>query len=546
MITTLFSGHVGTNKEIVAVSIIPLSSIRSDSIFRAFIYIFSRETIFKSNDSFVTAMELSTASSSSPDLYFSAPDARGIGTPRFEAQSLVDSGIGQPFSDTMHFFYESTLLLSVLGPVSEDSQDDRQDSTSSKVSSRWHRFLDDLAWLGDTQLGGKSVTSIGVESVRTATRFWVASNGEVTDTTLNHLRWVLDRLRTVGYVAQHDLQQLIHPIFVRSVNLSQKKVQNYARRLSKFLNRAQTAGADHLPILGKFKVKKVKSYPCLSALTSPPDQGLLSALEQLIAVRDDPLRLCVDAYQIRQTRTMLELNERCQRGERLSDWASIRHYVGRLGSWVRAARTVVHMAWRAPDFFRQYQIERIPNPRPSTVWWTTQPPVLEDVLQNLFPAFDWIHFDANLDSVAESYRKVVAKTIRQKGGHSRLQPKVHAEILVAEHFYRRNLNFQNHDRYIGCSKPSCYCCDLYLKYHPGRFVRRPTHGNIWVKWQPPYPAKTRAKDGAIFRQQILAEMIKDIGDSIRKRMMLTHQAARRAPDSATGFSGSIAYSHQED
>ena len=67
-------------------------------------------------------------------------------------------------------------------------------------------------------------------------------------------------------------------------------------------------------------------------------------------------------------------------------------------------------------------------------------------------------------------------------------PKVHAETLMVEHFYFNQLHFFGNDRYIGCSKPSCYCCDLYLRNHPGNFEARPSHGNVWVKWCLPFEA----------------------------------------------------------
>ncbi len=38
---------------------------------------------------------------------------------------------------------------------------------------------------------------------------------------------------------------------------------------------------------------------------------------------------------------------------------------------------------------------------------------------------------------------------------------VHAETLMMEHFYFNQLHFFGNDRYIGCSKPSCYYCDLW-------------------------------------------------------------------------------------
>ena len=48
-----------------------------------------------------------------------------------------------------------------------------------------------------------------------------------------------------------------------------------------------------------------------------------------------------------------------------------------------------------------------------------------------------------------------------------LRPRVHAEILVLQHFYENDLVFEEGDKYIACSKPACYCCASYFRHHPG-------------------------------------------------------------------------------
>lgn len=63
--------------------------------------------------------------------------------------------------------------------------------------------------------------------------------------------------------------------------------------------------------------------------------------------------------------------------------------------------------------------------------------------------------------------------------------KAHAEASMARFFLLGNRRFINDDRYIGCSKPSCTCCELYLQCLPGNFERRPCHGNTWTQWRLP-------------------------------------------------------------
>jgi hypothetical protein len=65
---------------------------------------------------------------------------------------------------------------------------------------------------------------------------------------------------------------------------------------------------------------------------------------------------------------------------------------------------------------------------------------------------------------------------------SALMPRIHAEIVALQFYASQRMRLVNEDRYIGCSKPSCYCCSLYMNAHPARIRPRPTHGNIWVQW----------------------------------------------------------------
>jgi hypothetical protein len=459
-------------------------------------------------------------------------------------QGVTDTRIFQASEDSLYYFYEATLLLRMLGSTSQAPHHNANHTVGNKSSSTWHKFLDELSWLGDSELGGNSVTSIGVEERVTGLRFWVASNGHVKTKTLDHLTWVLEQLQKVEQTSQRNQQQLVQQIFARSILQSRKKVCNYARRLLKSVTRVRAAGTDDPSNLGEFNY--IVCSKVVHALTSCRDRELLSTLEQLFAVHDEPLRLCVNAHRLRRTQSMVQLSDKCLRDGDFSDWSWIRHYVGRLGSWMKAARTVVSFARQAPNLFRELQIEAVPNPRPSVIKWTRQLSTIEGVLQYLFPAFKSSPPGQGLEPLAESYQKFVTRMLRYQGGQFMFRPKVHAEVLIADHFYRHNLRFVKQDRYIGCSKPSCYCCNLYLKHHPGQFVERPCHGNTWIKWQPPYFGDIRAQDSSLISAQTLTHMMSDIGDDIRKRIIAGGQTGRRLADSATGLSSSIAHSYEPD
>lgn len=60
-----------------------------------------------------------------------------------------------------------------------------------------------------------------------------------------------------------------------------------------------------------------------------------------------------------------------------------------------------------------------------------------------------------------SFRDEIQKWLQQKGGV--LTTRYHAELQVANFFNAMALPFQDHDRYIGCSKSACWFCFQYLR-----------------------------------------------------------------------------------
>jgi hypothetical protein len=135
-----------------------------------------------------------------------------------------------------------------------------------------------------------------------------------------------------------------------------------------------------------------------------------------------------------------------------------------------------------------------------------------------------------MDISAEFIAKYTNKTFK---------PRVHAELLLLEHFYHRNLSFVQNDRYIGCSKPSCYCCDLYMKCHPGGFVARACHGNLWINWCAPSPPIDNDEQARKHTAKILNEMVKTVRRDAIGQLLSKQPRRPKVFDSTTGMSASI-------
>lgn len=79
-------------------------------------------------------------------------------------------------------------------------------------------------------------------------------------------------------------------------------------------------------------------------------------------------------------------------------------------------------------------------------------------------------------------------------GTKKFRPYVHAELVLLDSILsekRREgvtLRFfaeSDYGRYIGCSKPTCRLCKLYIDNHPSGVEFRPGHGNIYHDWRAP-------------------------------------------------------------
>jgi hypothetical protein len=226
-------------------------------------------------------------------------------------------------------------------------------------------------------------------------------------------------------------------------------------------------------------------------------------------------------------------------------WSDIRHYIGRLGCWTKAIKILISGAQAFPQRIENAQVEIIgpngPADLPSKIHTTG----LRGVIHHMLPA-DQTAMVEELSQVLVDANSVAQIESRFQEDYSNMKPRPHAELLVLEHFHRNRFDFIADDRYIGCSKPSCYCCHLYLQCHPGRFAPRPCHGNLWINWAPPIPLPViaegtgrgglRARPQEHHTFQMLQNMVVLIRQDLRDQILARRPRRKRLPDSTTGMS----------
>ncbi|TLS24270.1 hypothetical protein PpBr36_09083 [Pyricularia pennisetigena] len=133
-------------------------------------------------------------------------------------------------------------------------------------------------------------------------------------------------------------------------------------------------------------------------------------------------------------------------------------------------------------------------------------------------------------------RHGILKTIKERNNLNK--PCVHAEILVLEHFWVDNRTFAFGDRFIGCSKPACYCCKRCIEGHPMGCVVPDSHEKFYPNWSPPllgvegrgFPLRRKALQTIIesYRVSALEQILQRSG-----------RAARWHPDSVTAITSRI-------
>lgn len=138
----------------------------------------------------------------------------------------------------------------------------------------------------------------------------------------------------------------------------------------------------------------------------------------------------------------------------------------------------------------------------------------------------------------------IQKYFRMEYEDKKHKPRPHAELILLEHFYhnRELISLVDNDRYVGCSKPACYCCFLYIRCHPGHFVEPATHQKIYLNWMPP-TCRTgddiRDSKFAQHEKKILIDMNQIVKARLILQIMSFSGRRKKTFDSVTGDTLSI-------
>jgi hypothetical protein len=236
----------------------------------------------------------------------------------------------------------------------------------------------------------------------------------------------------------------------------------------------------------KFLVESIRGR----ADSSPSELELLES--KLTAASESLSNLCMCCDGIRKSSYMKDIMQKATMSEQhkndRSPFAQVRYFIGRLALHVETVGTLVAAAQRLPELFLDPDIEMVPCQSisiqpPGSRNKTTLRGIANRMVGNDEPLL--LEIQDRLQELDQSLK--IERTVREEYAKKSLKPRVHAELILLEHFYRNrdSLEFAGNYPYIGCSKPACYCCSLYVHLHPGQFVEPASQQKIYLNWMPP-------------------------------------------------------------
>ncbi|KAK8240125.1 hypothetical protein HDK90DRAFT_523243 [Phyllosticta capitalensis] len=438
------------------------------------------------------------------------------------------SSPGMPRLDPRHRllsrFYEPLILLYTLGQTRGERVSESRDASLENLSDERLRqlFLNHLAYSCDYEKGGDTVTAVALESRPQGPRYWISANkgpGEKVKHFVEGLLQVLGELaRNPDDITERDLYSVARDC----ISFGHHRIKDY------------------------WSLLRPQRRRCLRTLSNTDSHRKLQRwLERIPFNPENVFQICKWAHEARQTGQMHVL--RAHKDQALSDdsvhaspFQLTRHYIGRLGYHFQVAATCIAAAQRLPQLFKGFEVcclKAAPSSHNLPVADVRQ--TFDSVVLRMLPSGsteDVRRYQNNLvimDRKFNLYSRFLA-SYEEKN----FRPRVHCELALLEHFYANNLESFERDKFIGCSKPACYCCALYLQNHPGGFAKPASHQKIYLNWCPPDSVFKDPENSRTHQHDILNKMISLLRTEALRQISDCSGPTRWHPDSTTGITNS--------
>ena len=252
--------------------------------------------------------------------------------------------------------------------------------------------------------------------------------------------------------------------------------------------------------------------------------------------------MCLIAYKARHDAPMKILEQLAQESNSIMlpegispAFETAKHFIGRLADHIRVPKQLIEDAVRRKDLLDTIQVDVIEAPicvpPPEVDSHTT----LDGILRRMSnsknvnqPALkQWLQSLQNHINIETRIMEEYAKMHKNP-------PIVHSEIQGLEHFHRNKLRYADGDKFVGTSKPSCFCCKLYFRHHPSRPVEPESHEEAYRNWGP-ILAPEGVNDPLYMEQRDILNLVnQDVRAALAENIPNFHH-----PNSVTGITQSI-------
>lgn len=221
----------------------------------------------------------------------------------------------------------------------------------------------------------------------------------------------------------------------------------------------------------------------------------------------------------------------------------VRHIIGRLAAYIRAVKEFIEDVSQMGNLLDEFEVALVPQPASVRRLPADNHTDLSGVLKRMLRTEDTrlpqlLEYLSDLDEQTR-----LEQDLRDRFDPGKPPPNVHAEVQMLHHFYDNGRKFFAYDNYIATSKPACFCCKLYFRYHPANYVEPDSHEKIYVNWGPILLTdgqKDRSHPIFIEQRKILSSIITDLGKEVtneieRRRTFSLHYEHQ---DTLTGLTAS--------
>ncbi|KEF61551.1 uncharacterized protein A1O9_03118 [Exophiala aquamarina CBS 119918] len=401
------------------------------------------------------------------------------------------AGISSKRNKLLHRFYEPLVLLYALDQFQGDqlySDNNRPSLDDATEKELRRRYLNSLSYICDYKKGGDTVTAIGAAA--NPLRYYIASNKAPQRKVTDFLESVFSKLEQVYNMNGEERIQMESMLLKACVEFSEQRIRTYLRFLQLSMKECAKAVQDK-PVLENFIRERVNTFTGHKKSESP--------------------------------------------------FRAAKHYIGRIAAHVKNVKVLLAAAQRLPQLVLKPEIIPIKNP-PSIVLPAPRGSSLKlDSIANRMVPSSQSQLLSELRSSLQTLDRLfsIENTFRRAYLEKNPRARVHAELIVLEYFYERSATLEHwdNDRFIGCSKPACYCCSLYFQEHPADVEPPSTHQRIYLNWLPPTNlpgVEDPSSRLATLEKKMLNAMVQRI--RIRTIEQIRSQTGRRQKqyDSTTG------------